>query len=185
MAAAAARTACATARVASEADLGAWLCWEDESGRRPPKGRTWGRRGHTPVVKVTGGHDTRVSLAALTVRPSCPRLIFRTHRARRADNQGPDGLRPVPGPPAPVGWPEHPYQPGERELIPGWLTAWPAAAYRRTEGPPGLVEPKRSLATWSSKTSALTELVKTRLRRCSTGPASRGPWPRPDSTSRP
>ena len=49
------------------ADLGAWLCFEDESGQglRLPKGRTWGRRGHTPVVTVTGGHDTRVSLAAL------------------------------------------------------------------------------------------------------------------------
>ena len=73
------------------ADLGAWLCWEDESGQglRPPKGRTWGRRGCTPVVKVTGGHDTRVSLAALiAVRPGCrPRLIFRTHRARRSDTR--------------------------------------------------------------------------------------------------
>jgi hypothetical protein len=39
------------------ADLGAWLCFEDESGQglSPPKGRTWGRRGQTPVVKVTGG----------------------------------------------------------------------------------------------------------------------------------
>src|SRR6266705_2250855 len=41
------------------ADLGAWLVFEDESGQglRPPKGRTWGRRGHTPVVKVTGGSN--------------------------------------------------------------------------------------------------------------------------------
>jgi hypothetical protein len=72
------------------ADLGAWLCFEDESGQglRPPKGRTWGRRGHTPVVTVTGGHDTRVSLAALiAVRPDCPRLIYRTHRARRGDTR--------------------------------------------------------------------------------------------------
>ena len=73
------------------ADLGAWLCWEDESGQglRPPKGRTWGRRGRTPVVTVTGGHDTRVSLAALiAVRPGTgPRLIFRTHRARRGDKR--------------------------------------------------------------------------------------------------
>jgi hypothetical protein len=47
--------------------LGAWLVFEDESGQglRPPKGRTWGRRGHTPVVKVTGGSDRRESLAAL------------------------------------------------------------------------------------------------------------------------
>ena len=73
------------------ADLGAWLCFEDESsqGLRPPKGRTWGRRGHTPVVTVTGGHDTRVSLAALiAVRPDClTRLIYRTHRARRGDTR--------------------------------------------------------------------------------------------------
>jgi putative transposase len=73
------------------ADLGAWLCWEDESGQglRPPKGRTWGRRGCTPVVRVTGGHDARVSLAALiAVRPGCrPRLVFRTHRARRGDKR--------------------------------------------------------------------------------------------------
>jgi hypothetical protein len=41
------------------------------------------------VVTVTGGHDTRVSLAALiAVRPGTgPRLIFRTHRARRADTR--------------------------------------------------------------------------------------------------
>jgi putative transposase len=41
------------------------------------------------VVKVTGGHDTRVSLAALiAVRPGCrPRLIYRTHRARRGDTR--------------------------------------------------------------------------------------------------
>ena len=38
---------------------------------------------------MTGGHDTRVSLAALiAVRPGCgPRLIFRTHRARRGDKR--------------------------------------------------------------------------------------------------
>lgn len=37
------------------ADLGARLCFEDESGQslRPPKGRTWGRRGQTPVVTVS------------------------------------------------------------------------------------------------------------------------------------
>jgi transposase len=47
------------------ADLGAWLVFEDESGQglRPPKGRTWGRRGRTPVVKVTGGSWKTVSRA--------------------------------------------------------------------------------------------------------------------------
>ena len=41
------------------------------------------------MVTVTGGHDTRVSLAALiAVRPGCrPRLIYRTHRARRGDTR--------------------------------------------------------------------------------------------------
>ena len=69
------------------ADLGAWLCFEDESGQglRPPKGRTWGRRGHTPVVRVTGAHNKRVSLAALIcTKPGYrPRLIYRTHTSRR------------------------------------------------------------------------------------------------------
>jgi hypothetical protein len=64
------------------ADLGAWLCFEDESGQglRPPKGRTWGRRGCTPVVRVTGASNKRVSLAALiVVKPGCrTRLIYLT-----------------------------------------------------------------------------------------------------------
>jgi hypothetical protein len=63
--------------------LGAWLCFEDEPGQglRPPKGRTWGRRGRTPVVKVTAIGSNRVSLAALVAtRPGRrSRLIYRTH----------------------------------------------------------------------------------------------------------
>jgi putative transposase len=41
------------------------------------------------VVTVTGGHDTRVSLAALiAIRPGHQaRLIYRTHRARRGDKR--------------------------------------------------------------------------------------------------
>ncbi len=73
------------------ADLGAWLVFEDESGQglRPPKGRTWGRRGQTPVVTVTGGSNKRVSLAALiAVKPGCrPRLIYRVHARRRGDKR--------------------------------------------------------------------------------------------------
>ena len=71
--------------------LGAWLVFEDESGQglRPPKGRTWGRRGHTPVVRVTGGHNTRVSLAALiATRPGHPvRLIYRTRTGHGKDQR--------------------------------------------------------------------------------------------------
>ena len=69
------------------ADLGAWLVFEDESGRglRPPRGRTWGRRGRTPVVRVTAQNSPRLSLAALmATKPGHrPRLIYRTHRGRR------------------------------------------------------------------------------------------------------
>jgi hypothetical protein len=71
------------------ADLGAWLCFEDESGQglRPPKGRTWGRRGRTPVVTVTAQGGKRVSIAALVAtRPGAAtgraRLIYRTHLDR-------------------------------------------------------------------------------------------------------
>jgi hypothetical protein len=72
------------------ADLGAWIVFEDESGQglRPPKGRTWGRRGQTPVVTVTGGSNKRISLAALiAIKPGCrPRLIYRVHKGRRRGN---------------------------------------------------------------------------------------------------
>src|SRR3954452_480182 len=69
------------------ADLGAWLVFEDESGQglRPPKGRTWGRRGRTPVVRVTAAISPRVSVAALVaVNPGQrPGLLYRIHRSRR------------------------------------------------------------------------------------------------------
>ncbi|WP_369392844.1 transposase [Streptomyces sp. CG1] len=68
------------------ADLGAWLCFEDEAGQglRPPEGRTWGRRGHTPVVRVTAQGTKRVSMAALicTKADHRPRLIYRIHLDR-------------------------------------------------------------------------------------------------------
>ena len=68
---------------------GAWLVFEDEPGQglRPPKGRTWGRRGRTPVVTVTGGSNKRVSLAALiAVKPGQrARLIYRVHASRHRD----------------------------------------------------------------------------------------------------
>src|SRR3954449_5206815 len=73
------------------ADLGAWLVFEDESGQglRPPKGRSWGRRGRTPVVRVTAANSPRLSLAALlaTKPGQRPRLIYRTHRGRRASRR--------------------------------------------------------------------------------------------------
>jgi hypothetical protein len=40
-------------------DLGAYVCFEDEAGQglRPPKGRTWARRGARPVVRVRGAGE--------------------------------------------------------------------------------------------------------------------------------
>ena len=71
----------------------AWLCFQDRSGQRlrPPRGHTWGRRGHTPAVTVTGGHNTRVSLAAPFATRPChqawmtyaPILAAGTERPRK------------------------------------------------------------------------------------------------------
>jgi transposase len=49
------------------AATGAWICFEDESGQalQPPKARTWGRRGRTPVVRVSGRGSGRISVAGL------------------------------------------------------------------------------------------------------------------------
>jgi putative transposase len=76
------------------ADLGAWLCFEDEAGQglRPPKGKTWGRRGATPLVRVSAAGSGRVSLAGLvcTKPGQRPRLIYRshTHRGRKDEPKG-------------------------------------------------------------------------------------------------
>ena len=133
---------------------------------------------------MTGGHDTRVSLAALiAVRPAQqPRLIYRTHRARRADKR--------------KGFTEHEYarlldaahqqltgpivlvwdnlnthtSRAMRELIAArdWLTVFQLPPYASELNP---VEPvwsnlKRSLANLTKHNiSQLTALVRTRLRR--------------------
>jgi transposase len=68
------------------AALGAWIVFEDESGQsmRPPKSRTWARRGHTPVIRVRGGGTGHVSVAGLACyRPGFrTRLIWRLHEYR-------------------------------------------------------------------------------------------------------
>ena len=72
---------------------GAWICFEDEAGQtlRPPRARTWGRRGHTPVVRVSGKGSGRVSVAGLLAyRPGHrPHLYYRlvTHRGRRGERR--------------------------------------------------------------------------------------------------
>ncbi|MYU50450.1 hypothetical protein GTY53_00045 [Streptomyces sp. SID7805] len=39
------------------AACGGWIVFEDEAGQSmtPPRARTWGRRGRTPVVRVRAG----------------------------------------------------------------------------------------------------------------------------------
>jgi transposase len=77
--------------VAAQRD--AWLVFEDEAGQtlRPPKVRTWGRRGHTPVIPVSGKGSGRISIAGLVcVKPGQrSRFIYRTivHRGRTGERR--------------------------------------------------------------------------------------------------
>jgi DDE superfamily endonuclease len=72
---------------------GAWICFEDEAGQslRPPKARTWARRGHTPVVTVSGKGSGRVSVAGLVcLRPGARGHLFyriRVHRGRKGERR--------------------------------------------------------------------------------------------------
>lgn len=76
------------------ADLGAWLVFEDETGQtlRPPKGRTWARRGRTPIARVTARGTHKVSIAGLLcLKPGQrPRLLYRTlvFRGRKHERKG-------------------------------------------------------------------------------------------------
>jgi putative transposase len=166
---------------------GAWLVFEDESGQglRPPKGRTWGRRGQTPVVTVTGGSSKRVSLAALiAVREGQqPRLIFRVHRGPRRGEKRKgfteadyirllDAAHQQLGGPLVVVWDNLNTHVSRvmRELAAArdWLTVFQLPSYASELNP---VESawsllKRSLASLVKRSLAeLTALVKTRLRR--------------------
>ncbi len=75
------------------AATGAWICFEDEAGQalRPPKARTWARRGHTPVVTVSGKGSGRVSVAGLVcLKPGARGHLFyrmRVHRGRKGERR--------------------------------------------------------------------------------------------------
>jgi hypothetical protein len=170
------------------ADLGAWLIFEDESGQglRPPKGRTWGRRGQTPVVTVTGAHSTRVSLAALiAVKPGHrPRLIYRVHRSLARGNDRRKGFTEAE---YAQSWTARTSSSAARwwsswgnlntrvsaamsELIAArdWLTVFRLPPYAHELNPVELVRAhlKRSLANLAQRNLAqLSALVKTRLKR--------------------
>jgi len=139
---------------------------------------------------VTGGHDTRVSLAALiATRPGCqPRLIYRTHHARRADKRKgftePDYARLLDaahqqlGGPLVLVWDNLNTHTSRvmRDLTAAraWLTVYQLPSYASELNP---VEPvwsnlKRSLANLTKHNiGQLTALVKTRLRRMQYRPA--------------
>ena len=71
-------------------DLGAFICFEDEAGQglRPPKGRTWARRGARPVVKVCGAGGGRISIAGVACYR--PHLFYqlRAYRRRKGKAKG-------------------------------------------------------------------------------------------------
>jgi putative transposase len=75
------------------AAAGAWICFEDEAGQamRPPKARTWSRRGRTPVARVSGKGSGRVSVAGLAcLKAGSPARFFyrlRLHRGRKGERR--------------------------------------------------------------------------------------------------
>jgi hypothetical protein len=75
------------------AATGAYLRFEDEAGQtlRPPKARTWARRGRTPVVAVSGKGSGRVSAAGMACyRPGARSRFFyriRLHTGRKGERR--------------------------------------------------------------------------------------------------
>jgi DDE superfamily endonuclease len=136
------------------------------------------------VVTVTGGSNTRVSLAALiAIRPGCgPRLIYRTHRGRRGDKRKGftetdyarflDAAHQQLGAPLVVVWDglnTHVSR-AMRELVAArsWLTVYQLPPYASELNPvEGIWSSlKRSLANLAKHDIIqLTVLVRTRLRR--------------------
>jgi transposase len=74
------------------AAAGARICFEDEAGQalKPDKARTWARRGHTPVARVSG-NSGRLSVAGLAcLKPGSPgRFFCRLHVHRRRKGERP------------------------------------------------------------------------------------------------
>jgi hypothetical protein len=169
------------------ADLGAWLCFEDEAGQglRPPKGRTWGRRGDTPTVTVSGAGSGRVSLAGLVcTKPGRhPRLIYRSriYRGRKGEPKGfaeadyaalADAAHQQLGGPIVLVWDNLNAHRSARmkQLIAGrrWLTVYQLPAHAPELNPTEGVwsHLKKSLANLASHTiDQVAGLAKTRLKR--------------------
>jgi DDE superfamily endonuclease len=136
------------------------------------------------VVTVTGGHNSRVSLAALIAVKAGqrPRLVYRVHRRRRGETRkgfteaGYAGLlddaHQQLGGPLVLVWDNLNTHVSRkmRELVTArdWLTVFQLPAYASELNPVESVwsHLKRSLANLAKRDIAqLTALVKTRLRR--------------------
>ena len=165
----------------------AWVCFADECGQslRPPKARTWSRRGLTPQVKVSGKGSGRVNLAGMiAVRPGCrTRLIYRIlpYHGRKSEAKGfrerdlagmLDAAHQQLGGPLVLVWDnDTAHRDAQiRDLIAArdWLTVFYLPAYAPTLNPAEGVWSalKRSLANLAPhRTDALAALIKTRLRR--------------------
>ncbi|WP_456303116.1 IS630 family transposase [Streptomyces mirabilis] len=71
-----------------------WIVFEDEAGQSmtPPRARSWGRRGRTPVVCVRGRGSGRVSMAGLSCyKPGKRSRMFysvREYRGRKGEPKG-------------------------------------------------------------------------------------------------
>jgi hypothetical protein len=83
------------------AATGAYVCSGDEAGQalRPPKARTWARRGHTPVLTVSGRRSGRVSVAGLVclkpgARGTCSTGCASTAAARASAGACPRPVTP-------------------------------------------------------------------------------------------
>ncbi|MFC1232237.1 transposase [Streptomyces sp. Sce081] len=168
---------------------GAWLCFADEAGRslRPPKVRTWSRRGHPPRVKVTGKGGGRVSLAALVCARSGrrTRLIHRMlvhHPGRSREKKGfrerdfaavLDAVHQQLGGPVVLVWDNSPHHVDARmrELLARrekWLTVFRFPAYASELNPAEGVwaNLRNSLGNLTAcTTDELAALVRTRLKK--------------------
>jgi transposase len=173
--------------------LGAWVCFEDEAGQglRPPKGRTWGRRGATPMVAVCAAGSGRVSVAGLLCTRSghAPRLIYRmvVHHGRKGEPKGfteagyaalLDAAHQQLGGPIVAVWDNLNTHVSARmgRYIAGraWLTVFRLPAYAPELNPVEGVwsHLKRSLANLASRTiDDVADLVRTRLKRMQYRPA--------------
>ncbi|XUL89933.1 IS630 family transposase [Streptomyces galilaeus] len=73
------------------AERGAWIVFQDEAGQSmtPPRARTWGQVGRTPIVRVRGRGSGRVSMAGMVCYRSGERsrLIYAIREYRGGKNQ--------------------------------------------------------------------------------------------------